>query len=394
MLNPAAADGNGSRRRIVHIITGLSRGGAEAILYRLVAATSATWDSTVISLADEGYYGAPLRRSGCEVLTCRMRESGQFLPGLLRLQRFLRHTRPDVVQTWMYHADLLGGLCARLTGIRAVLWGIRNLRFSAGGDSLSARIASSLCARLSGTVPATIVSCSARAAAEHVRRGYASEHMIVIPNGYDLTRLHIDQPAGAALRASFGIEPAEFLIGMVARWDPLKDHANFLSAMGSLLREQPHIRVLLVGPGMQTSNAALQQLLALHTPGGRVLLAGARDDIPAVMNALDLHVLSSCSEAFPNVLAEAMACGTPCVTTDVGDAAAIVGELGWCVPPRDPVALADAVRLAIRALAGQEGAALRAACRARIVEHFTSERMVSAFEGAWLRALRGTRRVS
>jgi glycosyltransferase involved in cell wall biosynthesis len=387
MLSPAAEAGGESKRRITHIITGLSRGGAEAILYRLVRSTSEAWESTVISLADEGFYGTALRESGCTVHACHMRESGQFVPGLLRLRRFLQRARPDVVQTWMYHADLLGGACARLLGIRPVLWGIRNLRFSSGRESSSARAASWLCARLSGTIPDTIVSCSASAAAEHRRRGYAGEHMVVIPNGYDLTQLRIDPQAGASVRSAWGVAADEFLIGMVARWDPIKDHENFLAAFSLLAREQPQVRAVLIGPGMDTSNLPLCRLLAQAALQSRVLLAGARDDIPAVMNALDLHVLSSRSEAFPNVLAEAMGCGTPCVTTDVGDAAAIVGELGWCVPPRDSAALGAAMRSALQRLSGEAAAALREACRARIFERFSNERMVSAYERTWLAAL-------
>jgi glycosyltransferase involved in cell wall biosynthesis len=393
MTNTAQAARSGdSKRRIVHIITGLSRGGAEAILYRLICATRDSWDATVISLGDEGFYGGPLRSLGVSVLCCRMSEAGQAVPGFLRLLRFVRDSRADVVQTWMYHADLLGGVAARLLGFEVVLWGIRNLRFYPGRRSWSARAASRLCALLSKTLPAAIVSCSAQAAIEHRRRGYAGDKMVVIPNGYDCGTLCLDKPAGQLVRSSWGILPSEFLIGMVARWDPVKDHANLLAALQPLMHENARVRCVLVGPGMEAGNRPLSELLRRYALRPKVVLAGPRDDISAVMNALDLHVLSSLSEAFPNVVAEAMACGTPCVVTDVGDASVIVGDKGWCIPPGDSVALQDAMRAAMARLAGADAERLRAECRQRIMRKFTHEKMVAAYEHAWSSALvrRGT----
>ena len=317
-----------------------------------------------------------------------MHERGQAVPGLVRLLHFLRRSHPDVVQTWMYHADLFGGLAARLLGFRTVLWGIRSLY--GGRVSWSARACSWLCAPLSRTVPVAIVSCSTRAADEHRRRGYAGGKLLVIPNGYDCGELRPDDVGGRLVRSEWGILPAQFLIGMVARWDPLKDHANLFAALQPLMRAHEQVRCALVGPGMVTENPALRDLLERWALSSRVVLAGPRADIAAVMNALDLHVLSSRSEAFPNVVAEAMACGTPCVVTDVGEAAEIVGDQGWCVPSGDPVALSGAMRAALLMLAGGEAESLRAACRRRILETFNQDRMVTAYQDAWSRAIVST----
>jgi glycosyltransferase involved in cell wall biosynthesis len=392
MVNAAAlSPDRDSRRRIVHIITTLSRGGAEANLYRLICATRDSWDTVVISLADEGVYGVKLRTLGVTVLCCRINGAVGLFPGFLRLLGFMRRLRPDVVQTWMYHADLLGGVAARLLGFNAVLWGIRCLKQRASVN-WSTRVATRLCALLSGTVPVAIVSCSAQAAAEHRRSGYAGSKLMVIPNGYDCGTLRLDRPAGQQLRSRWGVRPGEVLIGMVARWDPLKDHANLLTALRLLAREHDQIRCVLVGQGMEPGNRELDELLQQNSLRSRVVLAGPQDDIGAVMSALDLHVLSSMSEAFPNVVAEAMACGTPCVVTDVGDAAMIVGDQGWCVPPRDPAALCAAMHAALTLLASGASDALRAACRQRIEEKFGHENMASAYQDAWSRAIgaRGT----
>jgi glycosyltransferase involved in cell wall biosynthesis len=295
--------------------------------------------------------------------------------------------RPQVVQTWMYHANLFGGVAARLLKVRAVLWGIRNTHFYQGGISRSARAAAVLSAALSKRVPRLIVSCSVQAASEHRRRGYAGDRMVIIPNGYDCAQLRRDPAAGERLRSDWRANPPIFLLGMVARWDPLKDHANLLEAVELLARTDDRVRCVLVGPGMDASNAPLRELLRRLRLQSQVVLAGARDDIPAVMSALDVHVLSSVSEAFPNVVAEAMACGTPCVVTDVGDAAAIIGDTGWCVPPGNPAALCTALQAARLRLASSDPQPLRDACRARIVREFNSERMVQSYEAAWGQAL-------
>lgn len=384
---PAVSERGGSRLRIAHIITGLSQGGAEANLFKLINATRQSWDVVVISLADEGYYGQRLRALGIRVFCCRMNERGQALAGFRRLLRLLRKTRPAVVQTWMYHADLLGGLAARLVGCRSVVWGIRNLHFDSGRASWSARAASRLSAWCSSMIPAAIVSCSQAAAQEHARRGYARGKMRVIPNGYDCVRLNIAKVAGKHLRTQWGIGAEDFLIGMVARWDPLKDHGTLLAALGALRRADARVRGVLIGAGMNGGNAALLELLRTNGLQGQVVLAGPQEDITAVMNALDLHVLSSRSESFPNVVAEAMACGTPCVVTAVGDAMLIVGEQGWCVPPADRVALEQAMKAAVSVLRGAAADELRVSCRRRITERYSEERMVGAFEEVWRSAL-------
>ena len=176
---------------------------------------------------------------------------------------------------------------------------------------------------------------------------------------------------------------------MVARWDPLKDHANLLNAFHRLAVERDNVRCVLVGEGMDESNSALVSLVRQHDVMGKVILAGPSDNITAVMNALDLHVLSSVGEAFPNVVAEAMACGTPCVVTNVGDAGLIVGNTGWVVPPSDPKALFQAMELALSKLSEEGGAFWGAASRSRILQSFSLEKMVSSYEDTWTKAMRG-----
>jgi glycosyltransferase involved in cell wall biosynthesis len=374
---------------VLHVITNLDDGGAQTVLLRLVAADGRDVH-TVVSLTDAGVFGPRLAAAGATVRMLGLPRRRVTAAGFTRLVRTIRVARTDVVQTWMYHADLLGGLAARLAGVRAVVWGIRNTDLDRSRVSRQTRLTARACAATSRLVPRGIVSCSERAAREHAALGYPSDRMVVVPNGYDLEAFAPDSASRARLRAELGLGSDQALLGMVARWDPHKDHANLISALAFLEDDRvPDWRCALVGRDMDGRNPALRELLARRGLGTRVLALGARDDIPAVMNALDLHVLSSVGEAFPNVVAEAMACGTPSVVTDSGDAALIVGESGWVVPPGEPRVLADAIRAALRELALPAARAARAhACRERIARNFGLERMVAGYRAAWAAALK------
>jgi glycosyltransferase involved in cell wall biosynthesis len=232
------------------------------------------------------------------------------------------------------------------------------------------------------------VSCSEEAVREHKRIGYAADRIVVIRNGCDLSHFKPEPEAGAQLRAGWSVKQDEILIGTVARWDPYKDHENLFRAL-ALLREQGRqFRCVLVGKGMEAGNLELARMIGNLDLADRMILTGPREDIPAVMSAFDLHVLSSCGEAFPNTVAEAMACGTPCVVTDVGDAAEIVGECGWVAPPNDASALAQSIDSALNALASGERTTLLRRCRSRIEEHFGLDRMVSAYHDLWTELVR------
>ncbi|SAI69772.1 glycosyltransferase [Bordetella ansorpii] len=375
------------RPTILHVITGLGQGGAEAVLFRLAVHPVQPVRHVVVSLTDEGLYGARLRTAGIEVHTLDMPRGRVSLAGLRALHALMKQVRPRVVQTWMYHADLIGGVAARLAGIRAVSWGIRNSGAHLERSSRSARLVLKLCALLSGRVPKAIVCAAQDSAERHRELGYRADRLMVISNGYDLARFTPDAEARERMRALWRVAPDVPLAGCVARWDPLKDHRNLLQAIGHLVREgrDQGLQCVLVGRGMATSNTELAALIDAEGLRGRVLLAGPSDDVPAVMNALDMHVLSSCAEGFPNVVAEAMACGTPCVVTDVGDAAYILGDTGPVAPPEQPAALADAIGAVLAQLATRGRDAVGQAGRQRVLEKFDLQRMVDAYVEVWRR---------
>ncbi|MGA0584751.1 MAG: glycosyltransferase, partial [Castellaniella sp.] len=186
--------------RVMHVISGLLHGGAETVLFRLATAPGGTVRHTVVSMRGEGVMGARLREAGVEVICLDMQGWVGNVRGLWRLYRLLRERRPDVVQTWMYHADLIAGLVARLAGIRAVAWGVRNSGVSLGESSRSSRIAAWACARVSAWVPGVIVACARKAAEVHRAWGYRADRLLVVPNGYDLGIWHPGTEGVAELR--------------------------------------------------------------------------------------------------------------------------------------------------------------------------------------------------
>ena len=370
---------------VVHVISGLGQGGAETVLHRLVTAPGQINRYTVISMTDEGVFGERLRSEGITVLTLDMPSGRLSIAGLRRLYGLLRTLAPDVVQTWMYHADLIGGTVARLAGIRAVSWGIRNSGANLQKGSRIAKASAWLCTRLSGVVPAVIVSCADDAAERHQQWGYRADRMLVIPNGYDLSRWQSDPAARTRLRTQWGLAEDTPLIGNVGRWNPLKDHANLLGAMALSLKSFPNLRCVLVGYEITDRNADLMALIDQFGLRDKVILLGMREDVPSIMNALDVHVLSSCAEGFPNVVAEAMAVGVVNVVTDVGDAAKIVAAEGWVARPQDAAALSQAIDQAVAALGTPEMSDRVARGRERVGRLFSLQTMVAAYQQVWAR---------
>ena len=372
------------RKKILHVITGLGDGGAEGVLTRLCLNSKAA-DHVVVSLTDEGKYGPVLREHNVKVECLGMNPGRPGIGRFIRLIRFIRAEKPDVVQTWMYHADLLGGLAARIAGVKRVFWGVRHSTLNGDTAKKSTIFVARLCARLSWLLPEKVICCANKAKQVHVELGYCENKMLVIPNGYDLGRFRLNRHAREKERNEFNVKQDEIFLGVVGRFHPQKDHGNLLAAL-SLLKDSGYpFRCVLVGTGMCEANQTLMGLVERFGLQNVIFLAGPRADIPQVMNALDVHVLSSSSEGFPNVVAEAMACETPCVATDVGDAALIVGDTGVISPPRQPDALARAIACLLDEKLSDvqlwESRCRRS--RARISECYSLESAVRMYEQAW-----------
>jgi glycosyltransferase involved in cell wall biosynthesis len=319
---------------VLHVITSLGSGGAEQMLTRLVLANRSSFRQVVVSLLDGGIYVSKLRNAGIEVHTLNLNGFYRLPAAFFSLVQLLWRIRPDVVMTWLYHADFLGTFAAIGSGLGAkrVIWNIRCSNIDFGNHARATRWVVRVLSWLS-PLPKAVSTNSRAGQRAHHALGYRPRHWAVLPNGLDSNEYRPNERDRIEVRTELGIQPTEFAIGMVARLDPQKDHANFLAAADIVARSYPQARFILVGRGTNTLPAR-----------GGVLMLGERHDIPRMLRGLDLMVLSSAyGEGFPNILAEAMATGIPCVATNVGDAAAIVEEFGFVVPPRNASALATAI---------------------------------------------------
>ena len=376
--------------RVVHIISGLRNGGAEAILFRLVTNDPEN-QHTVVSMMNEGYYGARLRDCNVDLVTLQMPPGKLTAKGLFQLWRALRRLRPQVVQTWMYHADLAGGIVARLAGNNAVVWGLHHTTLDVQRTPRAIRLLARACAFASRFVPSRIISCSDEGVVVHRRLGYSSEKLVTVNNGYDVNEFSPSLEARERTRSNLAVTKDTVLLGMVGRWHEQKDHENLLLALQLLkTATDKSWHCIMVGPGVDEKNDVLLSSRKNKYLTDHVRFLGPTDDVPALMNALDIHVLSSAfGEAFPNVIAEAMACGTPCITTDVGDAALMVGTMGWSVPPSDPDALQAALTTAIDAMTDTTSwNSLQVEAVARVTSHFALPGMVAAYSRVWNEAIR------
>lgn len=367
--------------RIVFIITGLSTGGAEMMLLKVLERLDRQrFAPHVISLTTLGGLAPRITALGIPVDAVGMKPGLPSPVGFFRLVRLLKRLNPNVVHTWMYHADLLGGLAARLAGVSAVGWCIRNSNLDEGKTKFSIRAIVGLCALLSKWVPSQILSCSEKARQIHVAHGYAAGKMVVVPNGFDLSRFKPDDHARRIVRAELGLDVDTPLVGMIGRFDPQKNHMGFFEAAGVIRSQIPQVHFVLAGKGVDWNNLALKQTIEKNGVLSNTHLLGLRSDMPDLMAALDvLASSSSYGEAFPNVLGEAMACGVPCAVTDVGDSAYIVGDTGRVVASWDMAGLARAL-MDILQRSAAERLALGEAARTRVATHFEIGHITRQYE--------------
>jgi glycosyltransferase involved in cell wall biosynthesis len=375
--------------KIVHIINSFEFGGAEAMLCNLLLRTDRDrFEPSVVALIDNLSVAGPVLDAGIPVAVMGMRPGVPDPRGVARLARHLRRLRPAVVQTWMDHSNLIGGLASRMAIRAPVVWGVHHSDHVRALTKRTTLITVGACARLSHRLPTRIVFCSEHARTLYGQRGFAAGKMQVIPNGFDTNRFRPDLAARAEMRRELKIDDATPLIGLVARYDPFKDHANFLRSAALLAKARPDAQFLLCGSNVDRQNKVLANLVDTLGLTVKCHLLGPRRDVPRVLAALDILASSSVSEAFPLTVGEAMACGVPCVATDVGDSALIVGATGRIVPPGEPQRMADAWNDLLTLMPGARGD-LGTAARQRVCELFDLDAVTRRYEALYQSLVRG-----
>jgi glycosyltransferase involved in cell wall biosynthesis len=355
---------------VVHLITDLDVGGAELTLLRLVSASPPSLRHHVVSLRGGGALEEKFRSASVDVSCFDTRTLSGMAAAVVKLAMLLHRKRPTVVMSWLYHADLVATLATRLAPPTRLIWNIRCADMDLRRYSRLTRTLPHILAPLSG-FPERVLANSEAGRRAHAAYGYRPRRWEVLRNGVDATRFRPDPEARARARKEFGTGDDHLLVGLVARVDPMKGHADFLAAAAGLAPRHPSARFVLIG--RQTEDEQITQLAEEMGLAPRLLVrTGERSDLEHLLPGLDVAVSASLSEGFPNVVAEAMACGVPCVVTDVGDSAVIVGDSGRVVPKASPLALAQAIS---DILALDEGGRrmLGNAARARVESEFSED---------------------
>lgn len=330
----------GDKMRIAHIISGLNTGGAERMLLNMIKTCKGRKNSEhiVISISGKGALSNSFIQQGITVKHYDLKSIWGLIE-LVKLIFFVARENVDIIQTWLYHGDLIGGIVGKILGI-PVVWGIHNSHLDAKGK-ISTKYVLKLDTLLSYYIPVKIVSCSHYAAHLHYQLGYR-DIFHVIPNGFDIKKYQPNFNNKSKFAKKYHIEGKK-IIGFVARFDALKDFPNFIKAMGKIISQNNGVQVVMCGKNVDYSNDELKKNIIDNGIYDNVILMGERNDINNVLVGLDFLVLSSKSEAFPMVLGEAMSCGVPCITTDVGDAKYIVGDTGICVDKENSECLAQGI---------------------------------------------------
>jgi glycosyltransferase involved in cell wall biosynthesis len=364
--------------KIIHIITNLGLGGAERMLHRVLTAENALkHEQIVVSLKDEGIYGPKLEKCGIKVICLNMKNGVPSISALLKLISLLRSQNADVIMSWLYHADLMGVLAALLGGarIKKLVWNLRCSNIDFEKYSFSTKVTVSLLSFFSKFIN-TIVFNSYAGKNLHIELGYSPKRWKYIPNGFDLNECSKKLYDRETVREELGINKDTLLFGMIGRYDPQKDHQNFLAAAKILISRIENLHFVLIGPDIEKLKVPLELK-------DKVSLFGRRLDIPRFLSALDVNVLSSSyGEGFPNVVGEAMAMEVPSIVTDVGDSAELVGETGLIVPPKDAEALFKAM-LKISQTPPTERKLLGKLAREKIIKNYNIEDIENLYIEEW-----------
>lgn len=370
---------------ILHVITTLRTGGAERMLVRIITETKNEAQHAVISLTSGGEFSEQLKQQGISVYSLDLNSPAKAFHKLLGIPQFLGELKPQIIAGWMGHGNLIATLIKLfMPKATKLIWHIRMTLYDLKKESLMQKATLYLCKWFSA-LPNAILYNSDAGKIQHEAFGFCKTNSILVDNGFDLDVLRPDTATRQKLRQQFNLTDANCLIGMVGRYHPMKNHALFIQAASTIQKKYLHARFLLAGLGCDKNNAELVQLLTENQILTSTILLGPRSDIADINNAFDLALsTSSWGEGFSNTLAEAMACGAPCIATDIGGARHVIGTTGTIVPPNNPPQLIQAIDtfLSLPAAARQQ---MGEAAQQRIKDHFDIKVVARQYLDCYLR---------
>lgn len=372
-----------NKKLVVHIVISLNKGGAESTLAKLCL-NMKNYNHSVISLTESNSNAYILKNQKVNVYIFSFERPLLFFFNCCKLFILLKKIRPDVVQTWMYHADLIGGIFARMCRVDKVYWNVRNSKVDLSYTKLSTLLIAKICSYLSNVIPDKIVSCSHAGMLEHIKLGYTSNKFIIISNGYEKVDFENVLNHYVSKRLSLD-KSVVFTIGMAARYDRVKDYDTLILSLAKFKRVNPNFLCLLAGKDVTYSNKLLYKKVIKHDLVDNIKFLGPCDDMQKYYSSLDLFVLSSLSEGFPNVIGEAMNFGVPCVSTNVGDSKLVIADCGWITPPKNQSKLTENLILAHKMFVENkdEWLRLKSKCNDRIYQNFSDTIMFGKYSNLW-----------
>ena len=364
--------------KILHVITDLSEGGTENMLLNLIH-NDKNNIHIVVSLKKKREIGKKLEAKNISVYELNFNRYSKVFKIFFKFKNIIRECKPDIVQTWMYHANFIGGIMSKLLGVKKIVWNIRNSYLFS--SSLSTKVVNLFSALLSYSIPNKIIYCSKLSKDLHIKHGYVKKY-ILIPNGYDFSLYYPEKNVINILNPKEKVF-TKMSIGMVARWDKIKGHKLFIKAV-SLLKNRNQFNFYLIGNGCSKENKELTKIIEDCGVSDLIQLCGHRNNMPKIYNSLDLTVLTSLSESFPNVLAESMACGTPCISSNTGEAENIIGKNGWILPVSNIHVLVKTIEEAIKEFEQKELWSQRKLnCVNYIQKNFSNDSMIAKYNSLW-----------
>ena len=367
--------------RILHVINGLDDGGAEGVLYR-ICKYDKEHQHIVVSMQGFGKYGALLRSQGNEVRVLNISRLKTLPKAILEFRQILKETKPDLIQTWMYHANIFAGILTKIFYYKKpVFWNIRCTIMKLGEAGLGTYLLTYLGSLLSYFIPDSIIVCANSIKSDHKQIGYKSSKIKIIENGFDLEYF---KPPQKSQNINTNFDARVLIVGVLGRFHPQKNHELAIKASSLAIRKGINVKLYLAGSGVTADEPVLKNLISKHSMKNFTRLFGALKDVRIFFNEIDVLLLpSQFGEGFPNVLAEAMASGIPCIATSIGDSKKIIGQSGWVVPNQKPKEIVSAFEEIIEMKKNNSWIKIKKTARKQIEKNFSISKMITSYSKCW-----------
>ena len=374
--------------KVLHIISGLKSGGAEGVLYRLVSQDSKN-DHSVISLTNEGFYGDLLKKKNIYTYCLNLKKNLNFLFLFFKLIFLIKKINPNIVQCWMYHGDVFGGLAAKVLGIKKIYWNLRNSDLDTQWSNKSTIFLAKISSYLSYFIPYKIISCSNKSTTTHINLGYCSKKILLINNGFDNVKFNYSSKLKKHWKSKLKISNQNIVFGFVGRWSDQKDFQTLFKAFSFFRKKFENsqtLKLLLIGKDINKKNKDLLKEVNKYGLNKNIILIDETNSVNKLLNVIDIGIFASKgNEGFPNVIAEKMLTKIPCIVADVGDSQRIVGNSGWVYKKRNWIDLNKKINQVYNdfILNKSNWNAKKNFSRKRIINYFSLKNMVESYNQVW-----------